>query len=52
MMPLVNALEGIGAVGKRAVYKSHLNAAVGTIRIARFLPDFFSSASEGGGFNK
>jgi len=52
MMPLVNALKGIGAVGKRAVYKSHLNAAVGTIRIAQFLPDFFSSASEGGGFNK
>ena len=52
MMPLVNALKGIGAVGKKAVYKSHLNADVGMIRIGRFRPDFFSSASEGGGFNK
>jgi hypothetical protein len=52
MMPLTNAFEGIRKTGMIAVEASHAAADVGTIRTARFLPDFFSSLSEEGWFNE
>lgn len=51
MMPLTNAFEGIPKIGRVAVEASHTAADVGTIRTARFLPDFFSSTLEEGWFN-
>ena len=52
MMPLTNAFEGIRKTGRVAVVASHAAAEVGTIRIGRFLPDFFSSTLEEGWFNE
>jgi len=52
MMPLTNAFEGIRKTGMIAVEASHAAAEVGTIRTARFLPDFFSSTLEEGWFNE
>jgi hypothetical protein len=52
MMPLTNAFEGIRKIGMRWAEASHAAADVGTIRTARFLPDFFSSTLEEGWFNE
>jgi len=52
MMPLTHALEGVRKTGMIAVEASHAATDVGTIRTARFLPDFFSSTLEEGWFNE